>query len=144
MAADPSLALQIAIHGVLTAATFHDVRGDVLAVGIYDSVPDGAEFPYVTIGEAHTMGDLASGYDGSNVSIPCMVWSREPGRVEVKLIAHAVRTLIAPQPGGPPPFALAGHQLVNWSFQDARPMQDLDGLTSKCPVTVEYLTRPTA
>lgn len=137
-----SLALQEAIFAKLLAAPFQTACG--VTVGVYDRVPPNAVLPYVTIGDDHEMADLAQGYDGSDILTTLVVWSREPGRVEAKRIAEAIRAQIAPPAGSPPPLSLEGHRIVTWAFQGGQPMPDLDGVTTKAIVKITYRTAPTA
>ncbi len=64
VATGPDLELQIAIVAVLRAsADLKTLIGD--PIRLYQSVPDGAAFPYITIGEGQCVPDVADCIDGS-------------------------------------------------------------------------------
>lgn len=91
---------------------------------IYDSVPQDATFPYVTIGE-----DIHSAWDthyevGSWVSITIHVWSRHKGKQETKsiqgLIYNALHRVSLSSPG---------FNFTAVDFDSSQSFLDADGLT---------------
>lgn len=128
---DPALALQGAIVATLKAA----------ATGagnrIYDDVPTGAAFPYITLGEAQTVANRADCYDGSEVFLDVNVWSRAVGYPEVKTIASQVRTTLHDAA-----LTLTGHVLDLIEVRDATYTRDPDGKTRRARITVRALTHP--
>jgi len=138
----PALALQQAVNARLKAPEFQALCE--VAVGVHDRVPKDPSFPYVNIGYIQPIGDLAQGYDGSELNLTLHVWSRAVGKVEGQRIAHAVRLVLTPPPGDPPPFDLEDHELVNWRFEGSLPLDDPDGVTTHVVFTAQFLTRPTA
>lgn len=92
-------ALQTAIYGILIA----DTALSGLVKGVYDDVPqpddtgDAGAFPYVTIGETvHTAWDTDTSR-GDDASITIHIWSRYPGRKEIKQIqGRSMTYCIAP------------------------------------------------
>ena len=130
--AEAELEVQKAIFDALAAA----------GATPYDRIPLGAVFPYWGISDCHVMGDLAQGYDGSEVHCTLHGWSRAVGKVEIKAQAGLVRRTLAPLAGGPPPFALVTHQLITWTYESTLYLDDPDGITRHAVVTIQYLTRP--
>jgi hypothetical protein len=121
---EPSLALQGAVVSILR--TDPDLIG-LIAGRIYDRVPTGASFPYVTVGDDQTLPDHADCLLGSTeVFATLHVWSRAIGHPEAKTIAGAiVRALNGAEPSLAPDYAL--NQLEHDS---TRYLDDPDGLTS--------------
>lgn len=142
MSSDPSLALQQAFYSVLSGSAFQAACGVV--VGVYDHVPAAAQPPYVVISDIQITGDPAVNYDSSDVHANFHVWSNAPGKVELRTIAGAIRTFLAPRSDLGPPFDLTshGHRLVTWRFLQSIPMDDPDGISVKATVMIEYLTEP--
>ena len=140
MAASPEYELQVAQFAVLSGAACQAMVAG--GFGVHDRVPKGASFPYVTIGDGHNVGDLAQGYDGGEIHVDVHVWSRAVGKVEAKIIAHAVRLTCAPMLGGPAPFELVTNQLVTWGHVGSEYLDDPDGLTTHGIVHLKYLTAP--
>ena len=140
----PALALQKALVAVMRSGPVQAAA--VTAFKVYDKPPADAPTPYVTIGYVQTLGDLAQGYNGSELVAELHVWSQAGGWEEPETIAAAIRAGAAPQqdPDTPPPFALDGHQLVTWTFRGTHPLPDPDGVTRRVVVWLEYQTRPTA
>lgn len=123
---DPSLEVQGAIVAALKAA---DVAGD----RIYDTVPDGVVFPYVTVGEGDTVGTDNSCWAASEVTIQVHVWSRAVGFPECKTIAAAVRGALSQ------PLTLATHRNMSAEFVVARFLRDPDGITRHAAIEFRYL-----
>ena len=99
-------ALQKAIHQSLTA------NAAILAVlggpHVWDHVPRGAAYPYVTIG-ATSERDWSTGTDAGGEHILTLhVWSRAPGRREAEVIAGELRSALHDQS-----LTLDGFRLVN-------------------------------
>lgn len=81
MATSPALALQVALIGVLDTA---------LSCSVYDAVPTGAAYPYVTLDrfDSSNRDFLASRLDERHIYLS--VWSRHPGQSEVMAIMAAI------------------------------------------------------
>lgn len=101
-----SWSLQKAIHQVLTANAA--VLSQLGGPHVWDHVPRGAGFPYVTIG-ATTERDWSTGSDtGGEHVLTLHVWSKAAGRREAESIAGELRSALHDQP-----LALDGYRLVN-------------------------------
>jgi len=100
-----SWVLQQAVYDAITADA-----GLIALVGaprVYDDVPQGAPFPYLTLGQS-TSRDWSTGSDsGEEHTLTIHVWSRAAGRKQVHEIMSALRTALHERS-----LALAGHRLV--------------------------------
>lgn len=127
--ASPSYELQVAIVTRLKADA---VISGMVGNRIYDRVPDGAPFPYITIGEADETSDDADCIDAFELSIDIDVWSRDPGFKESKEISDAVRKALKT-----PEIELPTNALVLFQHRQTRSFRDEDGLTSHAVITFE-------
>lgn len=130
---DPSLELQAAMVAVL--------KGDSPAVAsgrVYDSVPVGAAFPYVTLGDCQVLPDKAECIDGVEVYPQVDVWSREVGYGETKRIAKRILQLLDDVP-----LAVAGFHAVVFEIQSVNYLRDPDGLTRHAAMTFHGVLTPT-
>lgn len=120
--ANPELELQGAIVARLKAdpAVMALVNGR-----IYDSVPQGAAFPYVTIGPVDSVTDDADCITGLDVAQQIDCWSRAPGFPECKKIVDAVRASLHDFD-----LVLASNALAFFEHRTTRITRDPDGLTS--------------
>lgn len=63
-------------------------------IGVYDRVPQGAAFPYITIGTMDT-GDFSDkSASGMDVTCELHIWSQSPTSKELKTIAAKVYNLL--------------------------------------------------
>lgn len=126
--ASPSWELQVAIVTRLKAdATLTALIG----VRVYDHVPRGADgavtadFPFVGIAGSDELQDDATCQTGYEITMNLDVWSRKPGFVEAKQIAHAVVKSLhnwdAPLPT---------NRVITLQHRQTRMFRDPDGLTS--------------
>lgn len=124
---DPSLELQGRVVSVLKAAGIAGAR-------IYDSVPEKPIFPYVSIGPWTSTSDNADCVPADEITAQIDVWSRQPGFVEAKQIAHAVRKALADAD-----MALSSNALVLFEHRITRVFRDPDGLTAHGAITFTAL-----
>lgn len=85
--------LQISIFQRLKKDTALQARAQV-----YDSVPEGAEFPYCTVGEDTVIPNDSKTYDGEEITHTLHVWSAYNGKKEVKEIMSLVLDAITKEP----------------------------------------------
>lgn len=130
-------ALQKAVYDTLLADTALAVEMGG-AVRVYDSVPDNAIFPYLSIGSDQIVDNGTSCSNGSEAFVEVHVWSRAVGRVEAKKISGAVRAALDM------PLVITGHKVIVHGFQDARHLNDPDGITAHSVVSFRYLTEEAA
>ncbi|MGQ0671673.1 MAG: DUF3168 domain-containing protein [Hyphomicrobium sp.] len=91
---------------------------------IYDDVPRGADYPYVTLGES-TLRDWSTGSDtGDEHVLTVHVWSRAAGRKQLHEIMGTLRGALHEAA-----LMVTGHRLINLrhEFSDAR--REPDGET---------------
>lgn len=120
--ASPDLELQGAIVSRLKAdATLATLIGS----RVYDQPPDGASFPYFTIGEAQFLRDDATCISGGQVYLTMHAWSRAVGFPEVRRIADAVVESLHLAP-----ITLPTNHLISIMHRQTRTFRDPDGLTS--------------
>ncbi len=120
MAADSSWALQQAVHDALSGdATLMGMVG-----GVYDHVPQGGGFPYVTVGDGLARAWGAVDVAGVEATLVLHVWSRERGRREVKQIMAEIRRVLDDAA-----LSLSGHALISLRFEQSRTLLEPDGLT---------------
>jgi hypothetical protein len=118
----PAWELQKAVYEALAAdAGLAALLG---AARVYDEVPRGAAFPYVTFGPNATR-DWSTGTEaGSEHVITMRAWSKSGGEKDVHLILEAIRCALHDVP-----LTLDGHHLVNLRHEMSDAMRDADGET---------------
>ena len=104
---------------------------------VYDHVPRGAAYPYVTFGRT-TERDWSAGTEsGSEHLLTINVWSQAAGRRQVQEIMAAVRDALHDRS-----LALAGYQLVNLRHQSSDTQREPDGETLRGIVRLRAVTEP--
>jgi len=138
---DPAAAIQAGVYAAL-AASPQLAAAFGGAARIYDAPPANpngasiADFPYVTLGEDHSVGQTDQAMDGTETFVTVDVWSRATSYGEAKLIGGAVRDALSA------PIALAGHRVVTWTFHAAVYRREADGVTRRGIVTFRFETVP--
>ncbi|MCO5129846.1 MAG: DUF3168 domain-containing protein [Xanthobacteraceae bacterium] len=130
-----SLALRAAIHRALVAD-----GGLGAALGgarVYDAVPRGAAFPYVTLGEARVTDAAVDGGAIQEHLVTLHAWSRQGGHKEAHVIAGALLQALDDAPLAPD-----GHRLVNLRFTVADIRREGDGRTYHAIVRFRAVTEP--
>ena len=130
-----AVALRAAIHDALVA----DGALTALLGGpkVYDEPPQGAAFPYVTLGDAR-IADFSAGSDpGEEHRLTLHAWSRQGGHKEAHMIAGALLQALDDAPLAP-----AGHHLVNLRFSVADIRREADGRTYHALVRFRAVTEP--
>ena len=123
--------LQKAIFAALTAA---DVAGD----RVFDRVPDGVSFPYVTIGDEQVIDDGNACGDAWEVYSDVHVWSRPAtgSKVELKdtvaAVVPAVRGITT----------VTGFDVLLAELTTSRTLRDPDGITEHAVLTFRFLLDP--
>ena len=92
---DPSLELQSAIVTKLKADS-----GVMAIVGarVYDEVPAGATFPYISLGDSQVLPDKAECIDGTEVYFTVDGWTRDKTFPMVKQLSKAIVAALDDQP----------------------------------------------
>jgi hypothetical protein len=127
-------ALQKAIYAALAG------NSPAIAGGrVYDRVPAGATFPYITIGNDQVLDDGDSCGDGWEVFADVHLWSRPASgsKAEVKDLAAQVEGAINTMS-----LAVAGFNVLISSFESLRFERDPDGVTEHGILTMRYILQP--
>ena len=127
---DPSLPLQAAIVAALKGA---DIAGD----RVYDTVPPGPTFPYVSISGSQVLPDKADCIDGTEVFLQIDAWSRAPGYPEVMGVSASVIDALDDAE-----LPVTGFHLVVLEMQSVNYLRDPDGLTRHAALTFRALLQP--
>lgn len=122
MMEDAPRALQQAVYQVLVADS--DLETLIGGARIYDHVPQGTGYPYVTIGENLVRDWSTSSDAGAEHSFAVHIWSRAPGRGEAHNMIGLISALLHDQQ-----LTLSGHRLVNLRQQFSEVRRDPDGRT---------------
>ncbi|NWH09209.1 MAG: DUF3168 domain-containing protein [Alphaproteobacteria bacterium] len=118
-----SWGLQKALYAALSAApALQAALGD--PPRIYDDVPAGARFPYLTLGEMQEREAGAGATEASEILITLHLWSRGGGRREAREILSVLRALME---GATLP--MEGQRLANLTFQWSDALLESDGET---------------
>lgn len=99
---------------------------------VYDRVPEGVQFPYVSFGPSDEVSDDAECIDGFVVTMQLDAWSRAVGFPECRRITDAVRKALTVEA-----IQLADNALVTFNHVTTRIFRDPDGLTSHGAITFE-------
>jgi hypothetical protein len=126
---DPSLPLQKIFVVALKAAVVE------LDGRVYDEVPAGAKYPYVTIGNTQILSEKTECLEGAEVYQTIDVWTQSAGRVEAKRIGAAVISALDDA-------ALSDGTLTinSCNLEDAQYLDDPDGITKHGVLTFHILT----
>lgn len=130
-----SWALQRAIHAALT----DDPALTALLGGahVYDHVPRGTSFPYVTFGWS-TERDWSTGSEPGHEHIVVLhVWSQARGRRQIQAIVSVIRARLHAQA-----LALDGHALINLRHEATEIRRDPDGETLRGLIRLRGVTEP--
>ncbi len=129
-------ALQKAIHAALAADTsFMALLGNAR---IFDDVPRGAQFPYISFGLTTERDWSTATEPGSEHLVTLHVWSRARGRNEADELLEAVRVVLQDAD-----LTLEGHHLVNLRHEFADVRRDSDGETFHGIARLRAVTEPT-
>lgn len=129
MKKDPSVALQKGVYDTLTTA--------MAPVKIYDSVPPGALFPYLTIGDDQLLDDIAECIDGAECYATINIWSRKGGKTEAKQLSKKAITALYDY------INLTDFRVCEVKLDGLTHMNDPDGITAHSVITMCYLIEPT-
>jgi hypothetical protein len=131
----PGWELQKSIHAKLTS----DATVTALLGGdrVYDDVPRGADFPYLTFGQS-TVRDWSTGTElGSEHILTLHIWSQANGERETHEIMGAVREALHDAA-----ITVDGHHLVNLRHEFSDAVRDPDGEIYHGVVRYRAVTEP--
>tara|TARA_X000001382_G_scaffold62661_1_gene43310 strand:- start:957 stop:1364 length:408 start_codon:yes stop_codon:yes gene_type:complete len=95
-----------------------------LGASIYDDVPQGSAYPFVSIGEEQSNEYGTMDLDGMDTALTIHVWSRYDGAKQTKDILDRIHTLLHDSS-----LSVTGFNLVNLRFEFSDIMRDPDGVT---------------
>ena len=114
-------ALQEALYTRLNNdSTLTDTNG----ASVYDEVPEGSSFPYVTIGETTALEYDTKDLTGSEQTVTFHVWSQYRGAKEAKNIMDRLHDLLHNYS-----LSVSGANLINLRFDFGDLLRDPDGVT---------------
>lgn len=114
--------LQTAIYSTLSAdATLSNLLG---GSKVFDDIPRGTDFPYVTIGQSQVRDWSTGTDDGDEHIVTVHVWSRAKGRRQVHAIIDAIRARLHDQV-----LTVPGHRLINLRQELSDARREGDGET---------------
>ncbi|MFK3665103.1 DUF3168 domain-containing protein [Ochrobactrum teleogrylli] len=118
----PSLELQKAVYDRLKS---DPALSAVIDGRVYDTVPEGAAFPYVSFGPFEELRDDAECITGFEITMQLDVWSRSVGFPECRQVGDLVRRAVLGAD-----IELTDNRLVSINHRQTMTMRDPDGLTS--------------
>ncbi|WP_134705094.1 DUF3168 domain-containing protein [Ammoniphilus sp. YIM 78166] len=109
-------------------ALYEKLTGDVTLMGmisgVFDYVPDGQPFPYVTINDFIETPFNSFGKDGKNVLITVQIWSNNKGFKEAFRILSRLNGLLDDGT-----ITLTNHKLISLQYESAFPgIDEFDGI----------------
>lgn len=131
---DPQVALQRGLYALLSNDAGLKAAAQP-SPAVYDSVPAGASFPYVTIAEADGHPQTAA-HDPTETYVTIHIWSRVPGLLEAKAIGAAIRDALKTYP------TVEGHQVTTVMLNRANYARDPDGVTAHGVQVWRFRTAP--
>lgn len=120
MSGDLTSELQAALYTKLTG----DTTLMALISGVYDRVPEGATFPYVSIGEIDSQDDSTFSLDAQSVTMTIHTWSRQRGKKQTQQIMARIHDLL--HRGS---MAISGGYFAGSVHKFSTVLDDPDGLT---------------
>lgn len=117
--ADPADALQVGVYQLLSG----DTTLDGLVNGVFDSVPEDAEPPYVVIGEMLSSPDGAHASHGRQTSCVVHTWTRAPSHRPGNQIGARVAALLSRREEGLDPL-VTGHKVWMIEHEFAQTLVD--------------------
>lgn len=115
IATQPHAEVQQAIYDRLTG----DATLGALIAGVFDHVPEGTAYPYVTLGEVITTPDNRHGGFGRSVVATLHVWTQARGFAEALAIEARLVELLDHQA-----LPLAGHHTVSVRYEFSQTLTD--------------------
>lgn len=130
----------------LRVAIFNAVRGDTgvqALIGdparLFDDVPPGAAFPYVTFGEASETDWSTATETGTEHALTLEVWSKYEGHKEAISILDALESALHHAA-----LTLTGHALINLQVLGKDMTRDPDRPLARGALHLRAVTEPTS
>lgn len=100
---------------------------------VYDEAPEGATFPYTSIGESSVTGSDSKTDNSDDVFETFHVWSRAKGFKELKQLCNTIIQAISGYQ-----FAEPGYQIRFIELDSINTMRDPDGLTRHAVIRLKF------
>mgnify|MGYP001497770915 FL=1 len=97
--------------------------------GVFDAVPDGQAFPYVTIGDVTSIPYRTYDRFGEECTITLHIWSRYNGFKEASEILDDLNRILADTV-----FSVPGWEMEGCYYEFSETIRDPDGITRHIPV----------
>jgi len=133
--ASPAWELQKAVYGALVADT--GLAALLGGAWVYDEVPRGAAFPYVTFGPSAVRDWSAGTETASEHVFTLRVWSKHGGEREVHRILEAIRAALHDAS-----LSLDGFRLVNLRHETSDTAREADGETHRGTARFRAVVEP--
>ncbi|MGH6867061.1 MAG: DUF3168 domain-containing protein [Methyloceanibacter sp.] len=135
MAEVASWALQ---HGIYQAlASSSDLTALLGGARIYDHAPQGAAYPFITLGQSMIRDWSTGTEDGTEHNLTLHVWSRSGGKKQAHEIIEAIKSVLHDTP-----MMLADHHVINLRHEFSEARLDSDGDTFHGIVRYRAVTEP--
>ena len=109
-------------------AVYEVLNGDstlgALITGVYDFVPEGTAFPYVTLGNNTAIDYDTKTVQGQEITMVVGIWSQSEDRIPLIKIGQRIHELLHRQT-----FTVTGKNLINSWCEFEEPVRDPDGHT---------------
>ncbi len=128
-------ALQRAVHAALIGDA--DLTRLLGGGHVYDHIPRGSRYPYVTIAQTSERDWSTGDEDGHEHTLTFHVWSDAAGGKQVQAIAAAIRARLHDQT-----LALAGYRLVNLRHELSETRREADGELMRGLMRFRAVTEP--
>lgn len=120
MAGDATYELQVAIYARLSG----DPTLTSMITGVFDHVPEGTDFPYVTIGDATAADWSSTTHRGQVSTVTVHTWAEAEGRAAALAIMDQVDELLHEQK-----LSMTGHTMVSMRMEFSETVPDADFVT---------------
>lgn len=121
------------------AAVYEVLSGDAtlagMVSGVWDEVPEGTAYPYVTIGEDLEQPDNSHDRHGWQTVLTLHVWSKRRGSTEAKRIASRVIALLDHQP-----LTVDGYHHVVTRYEFSQTLRDPEQHVRHIPIRFRVVT----
>ena len=105
-----------------------------MVTGVFDHVPQGTAYPFVTLGEGSVRDFSNLAQQGTEHTITIRVWSREAGRKQASAIMERIVTLL-----NSASLTITGQTLHSLRFTSSNIVLQDDGLTYRGSLTFRAL-----
>ena len=120
---------------LVTQKKIYEALNGVISCPVYDNAPQGASFPYVTIGEANLLDDDTDTEQGVLISYVIHTWSQADGRKEVKTIMGEIYNALHLTK-----FSESGYSFTENYFLSSDSFVETDGKTRRGVQTFKLTT----